>query len=96
MEESGGETTVGSETVETEERDIRVMPIVTTLSYVRTVKDKTRGVQVTLTYYNYREYGNCKKPQETPIHLERTTMKACLQERIKRLEENHDNCAETL
>jgi hypothetical protein len=39
-----------------EERVIRVMPIVTTLSFVRIVKDKERGVRVTLTCYNYREY----------------------------------------
>ena len=66
-----------------EERVIRVMPIVTTVSFVRvhvrqgnlnpsrlvfdcTVKDKTRGVQVTLTWYNYREYVNCEKPSESP------------------------------
>ena len=50
MEESDGERAVGSDTVEgTEERAIRAMPIVTTLSYVRAVKDKARGVRVTLT-----------------------------------------------
>ncbi len=77
MEESDGERTAGSDTVEgTEERAIRVMSIVTTLSYVRVVRDKARGVRVTLTCYNCREYGSCAKPQETPIHLskERTTM----------------------
>ncbi len=59
-----------------EERAIRVMPIVTTLSFVRAVKDKERGVRVTLTCYNCREYVSCEKPQEAPIHLtkERTTM----------------------
>jgi hypothetical protein len=80
MEESDGERAAGSDTAETEERAIRAMPIVTTLSYVRVVKDKARGVRVTLTCYNCREYGSCEKPQETPIHLskERTTMRACL------------------
>ncbi len=70
----------------------------TTLSSVRAVKDKARGVRVTQTCYNCREYGSCEKPQEAPIHLskERTTMRACLQELIKRLEENHGNCAESL
>jgi hypothetical protein len=58
------------------------MPIVTVLSYVRAVKDKARGVRVTLTCYNCREYGSCEKPQEAPVHLskERSTMRACLQE----------------
>jgi hypothetical protein len=74
------------------------MPIVTTLSFVRAVKDKTRGVRVTLTYYNCSEYVSCEKLQEAPIHLtkERTTMHAYLQELRKRLQENHDNCAEAL
>ena len=104
MEESDGERAAGSDTAEgTEERAIRAMPIVTTLSYVRAVKDKARGVRVTLTCYNCREYGSCEKPQEAPIHLskERTTMRGCLlllalQELLKRLEENHGNCAEAL
>ena len=98
MEQSDGERAAGSDTAETEERAIRAMPIVTTLSFVRAVKDKARGVRVTLTCYNCREYGSCEKPQEAPIHLskERTTMRACLQELIKRLEENHGNCAEAL
>ncbi len=53
MEESDGEWVTGSDTVEvTEERAIRSMPIVTTLSFVRVVKDKERGVRVTLTCYN--------------------------------------------
>ena len=96
MEESDGERAAGSDTAE--ERAIRAMPIVTALSYVRAVKDKARGVRVTLTCYNCREYGSCEKPQEAQIHLskERSTMRACLQELIKRLEENHGNCAEAL
>ena len=70
----------------------------TALSYVRAVKDKARGVRVTLTCYNCREYGSCEKPQKAPIHLtkERTTMHACLQELRKRLQQNHGNCAEAL
>jgi hypothetical protein len=81
MEESDRERAAGSDTAETEERAIRAMPIVTTLSHVRAVKDKARGVRVTLTC-NCREYGSCEKPQEAPIHLskERTTMRACLQD----------------
>ncbi len=99
MEESDGERVAGLDTVEgTEERVIRAMSIVTTLSYVRVVKDKVRGVRVTLTCYNCREYDSCEKPQEAPIHLskERTTMRTCLHELIKRLEENHGNCDEAL
>ena len=103
MEESDGvsstQRAAGSDTAEgTEERAIRAMPIVTTLSFVRAVKDKARGVRVTLTCYNCREYGSCEKPQEAPIHLskQRTTMRACLQELRKRLEENHGKCAEAL
>ncbi len=47
---SDGERVAGSDTAEgTEERAIRAIPIVTTLSYVRAVKDKARGVRVTLT-----------------------------------------------
>jgi hypothetical protein len=42
MEESDGERAARSDTAEgTEERAIRVMPIVTTLSYVRAVEDRT-------------------------------------------------------
>ena len=99
MEGSDGERTAGSDTAEgTEERAIRVMSIVITLSYVRVVRDKARGVRVTLTCYNFREYGSCEKPPEAPIHLwkQRTTMRACLQELRKRLEENHGKCAEAL
>ena len=79
MEESDGERAAGSET---EERAIRAMSIVTTLSYVRAVKDKARGVRVILTCYNYREYGRCETPQEEQIHLskESTTMRVCLQD----------------
>jgi hypothetical protein len=60
--------------------------------------DKARGVRVTLTCYNCREYGSCAQPEETPIHLskERTTMRACLQELLKRLQEKHGKCAEAL
>jgi hypothetical protein len=86
MEESDGDSSTqratGSDTVEgMEERAIRAMPIVTALSFVRAVKDKARGVRVTLTCYNCREYGSCEKPQEAPMHLtkERTMMHACLQ-----------------
>jgi hypothetical protein len=54
MQESDGDSSTqrvtGSDTEEgMEERAIRTMPIVTTLSFVRVVKDKTRGVRGTLT-----------------------------------------------
>ena len=67
---SSTKRTAESDTEEgTEERPIRTLPIVTTLSFVRAVKDKGRGVRVSLTCYNYREYVRCEKPQEEPIHL---------------------------
>jgi hypothetical protein len=50
MEESDEERAAGTDTAE--ERAIRAMPIVTALSYVRAVKDKARGVRVTLTCCN--------------------------------------------
>ncbi len=60
MEESDGERDTGSDTAE--ERVIRAIPIVTSLSYVRAVKDKARGVRVTLTCYNFRGYVSCAQP----------------------------------
>ena len=65
---------------------------------VRAVGDKGPGWQVSLSCSRCQEYGSCEKPQEAPIHLskERSTMRACLQELIRRLEENHGNCAEAL
>jgi hypothetical protein len=73
MEESDGERAVGSDKVEdTEERTIRAIPMVTTLSFVRAVKDTTRGVRVTLTSYNCAEYVNCvKTTRDTNSPLER-------------------------
>ena len=75
--------TTGSDTEEvTEERVIRELSIVTTFSFVRTVKDKTRGIRDSLTFYNCRKYVSCEKTQETPIHLskESDTMLTCLEE----------------
>jgi hypothetical protein len=44
MEESDGERVAGSDTAEgTEERAIRAMPIVTTLSYVRQSRTRRKG-----------------------------------------------------
>ena len=58
MEESDGERAATSDTVEgTEERDIRVIPIMTTLSFVRTVKDKARGVRVTSNREKISSFG---------------------------------------
>jgi hypothetical protein len=70
----------------------------TTLSPSLSSKDKSRGVRVTLTCYNCREYDSSAQPQEAPIHLskERTTMRACLQKLLKRLQEKHNTCAEDL
>ena len=71
MEEGDGvsstQRAAGSDTAEgTEERVIRALPIVTTLSFVHAVKDKERGVRVSLTCYNCREYDSGEKPQEAP------------------------------
>ena len=114
MEESDGvcstQTATGSDTaegtqnntvlvqMEEEERAIRAMPFVTTLSFVRAVKGKAEGWRVTLTCFACREYNSCGKKQETSVHIsgERPTLLTCLQELRKRLEEHHGNCAEAL
>ena len=114
MEESDGvcstQTAAGSDTaegtqnntvlvqMEEEERAIRAMPFVTTLSFVRAVKGKAEGWRVTLTCFACREYNSCGKKQEASVHIsgERPTLLACLQELRKRLEEHHGNCVETL
>jgi len=107
MEESDGDcskqTATGSDTaegtqkntvlvqMEEEERAIRAMPFVTTLSFVRAVKGKAEGWRVTLTCFACREYNSCGKKQEASVHIsgERPTLHACLQELRKRLEEHH-------
>ena len=82
MEESDGvsstQTVAGSDTVEDtqnttvlvqmeeEERAIRAMPFVTTLSFVRAVKGKAEGWRVTLTCYACREYNSCGKKLPRP------------------------------
>jgi hypothetical protein len=77
--------------MEEEERAIRAMPFVTTLSFVRAVKGKAEGWRVTLTCFAFREYNSCEKKQEASVHIsgERPTLLACLQELRKRLEEHH-------
>ena len=81
---SSTQRTTGSDTPEgTEEPaavSIRALPIMTTLSFVRAVKDKAPGFRVSVIYYGCREYVSCENPQEVPIQLsrERTTMLACL------------------
>ena len=84
--------------MEEEERAIRAMPFVTTLSFVRAVKGKAEGWRVTLTCFACREYNSCGKKQEASLHIsgERPTLLACLQELRKRLEEHHGNCAQAL
>jgi hypothetical protein len=77
MEENDGvcstQTAAGSDTaegtqnntvlvqMEEEERAIRAMPFVTTLSFVRAVKGKAEGWRVTLTCFACREYNSCGK-----------------------------------
>jgi hypothetical protein len=85
MEESDGvcstQTAAGSDTaegtqnntvlvqMEEEERAIRAMPFVTTLSFVRAVKGKAEGWRVTLTCFACREYNSCGKKQEASVHI---------------------------
>jgi hypothetical protein len=73
--------------MEEEERAIRAMPFVTTLSFVCAVKGKAEGWRVTLTCFACREYNSCGKKQEASVHIsgERPTLLACLQELRKRL-----------
>jgi hypothetical protein len=77
--------------MEEEERTIRAMTFVTTLSFVRAVKDKAEGWRVTLTCFDCREYNSNGKNQEESVHIsgERPTLLACFQELRKRLEEHH-------
>jgi hypothetical protein len=114
MEESDGvsstQTAAGSDSaegtqnttvlvqMEEEERTIRAMPFVTTMSFTRAVKGKTEGWRVTLTCFACREYNSCGKKPEASVHIsgERPTLLACLQELRKRLEEYHGNCAQAL
>ncbi len=62
--------------MEEDERAIRAMPFVTTLSLVRAVKGKTEGWWVTLTCFACREYNSCGKKEETSVYIsgERPTL----------------------
>ncbi len=72
---SDGDTVEGTEDttmllqIEEEKCAIRTMSFVTKSSPVHTVNDKTEGVGVYLTFYGYRDHDNCRKKQETPVHL---------------------------
>jgi hypothetical protein len=68
---------------------IRKLSFVTVLSPVRTVEDKGRGYGSCLTYYCCREHDNCRKKEESPVHVsgEYPTELVCLQELLKRLQD---------
>jgi hypothetical protein len=68
--------------VEEEERAIRAMPFVMTLSFVRAVKGKAEGWRVTLTCFASREYNSCGNQSEASVHIsgECPTLLSCLQQ----------------
>ena len=77
---------------------IRKLPFVTVLAPVRTVADKGRGWQVSLSCSRCQEYGSCHKKQEPAVRLSSThrTELACLQELLKRLQDRHVEYAEAV
>jgi hypothetical protein len=77
---------------------IEKLPFVTVLSPVRAVKGKGPGYGVTLRCPSCEEYGSCGKKQEPPVQVSSVhpTELACLQELLKRLQDRHVNCAETV
>jgi hypothetical protein len=77
---------------------IRKLPYVTVLAPVRAVGDKGPGWQVSLSCSRCQEYGSCRKQQESAVRLSRVhpTELACLQKLLKRLQDRHVDCAETV
>jgi hypothetical protein len=71
---------------------------VTVLAPVRAVGDKGPGWQVSLSCSRCQEYDICPKKQEPVVHRSRVhpTELACLQERLKRLQDRHVDCAEAV
>ena len=80
------------------ERAIRALPFVTKLSPVGARNSHGHGYQVSLRCSSCEEYGSCGKKQEPPVQVSsrHPTLHACLQELLKRLQEKHGKCAETL
>ncbi len=77
---------------------IRKLPFVTVLTPVRTVGDKGRGWQVSLSFYRCQEYDSCPKKQEPAVRLssEHKTELTCLQELLKRLQDRRVEYAQTV
>jgi hypothetical protein len=96
--EKGTEDTSTLVQIEEVKCAIRKLSFVMVLSPVRAVKDKGRGYGVTLRYPSCSEYGSCGKKQEPPVQVSSVhpTELACLQELLKRLQDRHVDCAETV
>ncbi len=75
---------------------IRALLFVTKLSPVDAHKDKAAGWGATLKCASCP--GCCGKRQETPVQLscDRKTELTCLQELLRRLQDRHVDCAETV
>ena len=70
----------------------------TVLAPVRAVSDKGRGCQDSLSCYGCQEYGSCLKKQEPAVRLscEHRTEVVCFQELLKRLQDRHVECAQSV
>ena len=84
--------------IEEVKRAIRALLFVTKLSPVGGRNSHGDGYRVTLRCPSGEEYGTCGKKQEPPVQVSgrHPTLHACLQELLKRLQEKHGKCAETL
>jgi hypothetical protein len=82
--------------IEEVKRSIRALLFVTKLSPVDGHKDKSAGWGATLKCASCP--GCCGKRQEAPVQLSRyhKTELACLQELLKRLQDRHVECAQTV
>ncbi len=80
------------------ERAIRALPFVTKLSPVGARNSHGHGYRVSLTCPSCEEYGSCGKKQEPPVQVSswHPTLHACWLELLKRLQEKHGRCAESL
>jgi hypothetical protein len=77
---------------------ITALPFVTKLSPVRVHKSHGAGWGVSLTCSASEEYDSCGKKQEPPVQVSSVhpTEVACLQELLKRLQDRHVDCAESV
>jgi hypothetical protein len=77
---------------------IRAFPFVTKLSPVRVHKGHGDGWGVSLRCSTYEEYDNCEKKQDPPVQVSSVhpTELACFQELLKRLQDRHVECVQTV